>query len=340
MNMNNTLPVTFTTGCAIEKDYIYIVAKLDSLHQEDKFARIYIFDDQKNHDKWVHHDLADWEVVSVCIRKATTTSPRMVCALSENGELELRFVDGAIIEKIPGAGLADSNSSGYGYVNAIREIGNHLYVCGLSGQVYRRSDDGWSHFDHGLLQSMDATEKAVEQLKLGNSKLMQDVIEDTFSLRDINGLTETDIYTVGDEGRIFHHDGNRWTELTPPNNENLIRVKCISENEVWICGDNGTLLKGNWRDGFKDVSSVGNNDIFLSVEKFNDLIYISTENELFIYDNEKILPLETNLKPELQDAHLLEAKDGVLWSFGYKDLAYFDGKTWTRVDHPDNSPIR
>ncbi len=37
---------------------------------------------------------------------------------------------------------------------------------------------------------------------------------------------------------------------------------------------------------------------------------------------------------------MLEAKHGILWSFGLKDLAWFGGKRWTWVDHPDNPPIR
>ena len=51
----------------------------------------------------------------------------------------------------------------------------------------------------------------------------------------------------------------------------------------------------------------------------------------------KIERYATDLKPDLKDTHMLEAKDGILWSFGFKDLAWFDGSRWTRVDHPDRS---
>jgi hypothetical protein len=34
----------------------------------------------------------------------------------------------------------------------------------------------------------------------------------------------------------------------------------------------------------------------------------------------------TGLTPQLQDVHKLEAKGGMLWSFGFKDLVWFDGK--------------
>lgn len=63
---------------------------------------------------------------------------------------------------------------------------------------------------------------------------------------------------------------------------------------------------------------------------------------LFAWDpaTRRITSQRTDLKPELQDTHQLEAKDGVLWSFGFKDLACFDGRNWTRIDHPDNPPIR
>lgn len=334
------MPVTFVHGCVFEKDFIYVAAILDSMHREDHHTRIFVFDDQEIEDKWVHRDLPDWRVTSVCIRSATSTRPRMACALSENGDVEMTFVDGEVIEKIPDAGLLDDNNPGYGYVRTIREIGTRLYVCGLSGQVYRRDEQGWSHFDQGLLQPVDDIDKAVDALKTGDDGFLDDIFDSIMSLSDINGLNESDIYTVGDKGRIYHHDGNAWSQISSPVDENLVRIKCVSEKEVWICGGNGALLLGNWRDGFKDVSSVDDNDLFLSVEKYQGIIYVAADSGLFSFDGKKIRPLKSGLKPELKDSHILEVKDGVLWSFGYKDLAWFDGKQWTRVPHPDNGPIR
>jgi hypothetical protein len=340
MKKKKAMAVTFTHGCVFERDFAYVAATLDSLHSEDRFTRVFVFDDQKAEDKWVHHDLPDWKVASVCIRSATSVRPRMACSISENGDVEMTFVGGEIVEKIPDAGLLDDDSPGYGYVNAIREIGNRLYVCGFSGQVYRRDDQGWTHFDEGLLQPIDDTDKIVQALMVEDSDLLQAAFDATMSLSDINGINEADIYTVGDEGRIYHHDGNSWTQIASPVDEDLARIKCISEKEVWICGYNGALLLGNWRDGFKDVSSVDDNDYFLSVEKYHGMVYLATESGLFTFDGNKIRPLKSGLKPELKDGHILEVKDGVLWSFGFKDLAWFDGKQWTRVHHPDNGPIR
>ena len=78
------------------------------------------------------------------------------------------------------------------------------------------------------------------------------------------------------------------------------------------------------------------------MELFGDKLFLASSLGLFTYDaaQKKIERYVTTLTPDLQDTHILEAKDSVLWSFGFKDLAYFDGKRWTRVDHPDNPPIR
>jgi hypothetical protein len=107
-------------------------------------------------------------------------------------------------------------------------------------------------------------------------------------------------------------------------------------------GHNGTVLIGNAAKGFIDLSSVEDNQNFVGVEWYQEKLFLASNVGLFTYDprRQKIEKLTTTLKPELKDTHMLEAKDGVLWSFGFKDLAYFDGKTWTRVQHPDNDPIR
>lgn len=38
---------------------------------------------------------------------------------------------------------------------------------------------------------------------------------------------------------------------------------------------------------------------------------------------------------ELSTLHTVEHADGVLWCVGPKEIARFDGKTWTRLHHPD-----
>ena len=44
----------------------------------------------------------------------------------------------------------------------------------------------------------------------------------------------------------------------------------------------------------------------------------------------------TGLPHEVEDSAILDVREGVLWSFGYKDVVSFDGDQWTRLEHPSN----
>lgn len=226
-----------------------------------------------------------------------------------------------------------------------RAIGEHLYVCGQSRQIYRfepgKKDPlagQWRDVAGPLSQPpiSEPPDDAEDEDAL-NAWLDTN---DSIDLVDIDGASENDIYCVGDE--TWHWDGQQWRELTLPVTETLNAIKIVSRNEVYLVGDNGTLLYGNARDGFIELSASTDNQQFTGIERFEGKFYLASNLGLFVYDPKirKIEPYKTTLKPDLQDTHVLEAKDGILWSFGFKDLAYFDGKIWTRVDHPDNAPIR
>ncbi|NHZ66674.1 hypothetical protein [Massilia genomosp. 1] len=330
--------VTFVAGCVIEKDYVYLAAKLDSLDIEDAYTRIFIFDGAKGDSNWVLHDLADWEVVSVGV--ASSVTPRLYCSLSKDGNVRLEYVGGELVEEIVDAGLSTGDVDKYGYVSKIREIGNHLYVCGLSGQVYRREGGIWKHFDENLLRPVIDFAQRIERINSGDMSDFDSLFDDALALNDVNGIDESDIYTVGDSGKIFHFDGKDWSQVECGIDEILLCIKCVSRDEVWICGYNGALLKGNWKKGFVDVSGVDDNDVYSSVEVFKDVVYLASETGLSIFNGNKIQRLKTGLVPEIFDGNLLESKDGVLWSFGFKDIAFYDGTEWTRVPFPDNPPIR
>lgn len=110
-----------------------------------------------------------------------------------------------------------------------------------------------------------------------------------------------------------------------------------------MCGANGTLLLGNARDGFRNLSSVEDNQLFLSVCKLQEKIYLGSNLGWFVYDPAShaagIRKLISDLSPDLQDANIVDSVDNILWSIGPKDIARFDGEHWERIHHPDNPPI-
>lgn len=201
MKSTNKEPVTFSTGCAIEKDYIYIAAKPDKLDDEDEFTRLFFFDAQNTARPWVHHDLNGWDVVSVCVAVVDGGKSREYCALSKQGDIEFMWVSGKRIERIEGAGLR----------------------------------------------------------------------------RDVSPT------------------------------------------------------------GFTSVSACSEVLIFSSLGILNNRVFLASNKGLFSLDDDGIIRrVRTSLTPEVKDTNIIDVKDGILWSFGYKDIVYYDGSRWNRLMHPDN----
>ena len=274
----------------------------------------------------------DWLVSSVTGFFPKETEDWWYCALSEEGDV-LYTGDGHASEKIQGAGVNSGDSVGWGYLSDLQQIGNHLYACGFSGQVYRRwGENDWRHMDEGLLQD-PATP-----------------MDDTIALSVINGPDENAIYAAGYRysewlpPKAYFYDGNGWREIALPEEAGrIVNMHIESAERIWLCGAKGTLLLGNAADGFKSLSSADDLQLFTSITQFQGQMYLASDMGLFMYDPAQpdagIQKLSTPLKPDLQDANIVDVHEQVLWSIGPKDIACFDGQTWQRIHHPDNLRI-
>ena len=332
MNQQELLRITMLDGMVMDANYISLLEFPENYDRQSiDYAAVRYFDDDAEADeKWGLIDF-DWYGVSICVWRHTELGKRAYVTLSREGHvaIEVAGSEQIIEEHIPDAGLHEEWSRDFGYVDRVREIAGRLYVCGTNRQVYRRSDAGqWEHFDSGILvpEAKDLAELHSRRLK---------------GLMDIAGLSEQSIYAVGYDGEVFYHDGAHWSQVESSVAEDLFRIKLVSEDEVYIVGANGTMLKGNHRDGFKNLSSVQDNQRFTGIEIFTGTLFLASNLGMFTYDPvaQKILPYETDLTPDLVDCHVLEARDGIMWSIGFKDLARFDGARWERIHHPNNPPI-
>lgn len=335
---------TVQAGCLIDGMFALLAESLDYAVDEGyeiSFVAGYapsLYED----DPWGVRDYESWTIVSLCYLVAYD----MRCVLSREGQVRLYGPGGKPDHsyQIPEAGVFGDTATGLGYVNRIRAIGDHLYVCGQSRQVYRFDWDG-SDLSSGVWRDVAG---AMRQPPIDEPPDNDDDealnawldANDAIDLRDIDGSAENDIYAIGDE--VWHWDGSVWRQLALPSDEPLNAIKVIDAQRVAFVGHNGTVLLGNAQDGFTDLSSVDDNQNFTGAEWFQDRLFLASNVGLYTYDPaiKRIERYRTNLQPDLKDSHQLEAKEGVLWSFGFKDLAYCDGGAWVRVDHPDNPPIR
>ena len=293
--------VQFVDGFVRARNWALMASHLVSLADaEFDHTRIFTFKE----GRWGRVD------VDLTVRSLWRTDRGLYC-LGRDGRIEVVSPSERVRETLPDAGTGRGK---LGYVHQIREIGSTLYVCGVAGQVYRRGTRGWAHFDEGVLDAASGV--------------------NALDLYSIDGSAEDNIYTVGERGLACRFDGASWRRLDIPTNRSLSRVRCVAPDQVYVCGDNGTFLLWNGRE-WEDHSNPKVGEGFWGVEFFEGKVYLAATKGLYVFDGAEVQPCETGLDPA-PGGYRLHAYDGVMWSFGIDDLAMFDGKKWTKIQHPDN----
>jgi len=283
----------FNDGYVLDPTHIFIASQLQA-YAKDDVSRISVIAD----GKWKFADLDDAVLSVACLQKE-----RLTFFMGHNGKI---FVTGrGKIEKeiLP---VTDK----LGTLLRIRNIAEKIYVCGMSGQVYRRDENAWIEIDQGIrgLAGID--------------------------FEDIGGSSAEDIYAVGMPGIVYHFNGRQWRKLDFPTNRPLSGVKCVSKDEVYVCGNNGNLFRGS-RDQWEFIGDKKIKSNFWAVEEFQNKIYVAYGAGLFVHDAAGLSKLDFADKGEI-DGHRLHANGGVLWSFGINNVFCFDGSTWQRVICPKN----
>jgi photosystem II stability/assembly factor-like uncharacterized protein len=308
MDTAGTPQVQFMDGAAGD-DVVPIWVACDLLAGNFDHTRLCYMD---NNEEWFHLDVP-FTVVSVLALSSGTPPTRQVFALGRNGQVWIAVSGGTpLIERIPDAGLGRAK---YGYLSQIRAIAGGIYVCGDQGQVYRRRNNSWIHIDAGLLHPY--REEGPDN-----------------GLNGIDGTSSQDIYVVGDAGMIFHFDGTHWADAGITSNVDLERIRCIDPDTVYVCGEAGTLIRGN-RNGWTLLAEGNVDDHLWDLEMFNGTLYLAGDSGLLALIDDALVPVSTGLIP-LPDAHRLSSNGRELWSIGENHLVRFDGLGWREVVHPDN----
>ncbi|WP_295982349.1 hypothetical protein [uncultured Variovorax sp.] len=327
----STPQLRIETGVAASRQFLIVsCSKLEE--RFDGFARLCLFTPDKP-VQWRYFDL-QLNVSAAALHSAGDpdgAAQAFVFAAEDGDIVRLPLGKPPVMERIVGAGLWDDDSEGWGYMNAVRQVGARLYACGDGGQVYRResesgveSEGNWVHVDDGLLQPAD-----------GEHNLM---------LNAIDGPGEDSIYLAGwdsdrNAGLLFHRGADgAWTRISIEAAK-LTGLCVEGPDAVWACGYGGALLRGSRAAGFTDVSALDDTRDYSGVAIYGGKVYLATSEGLFVREGDAIMPVDTGLLPAHVDGHVLQAVDGVLWSIGYRDIVRFDGARWERILFPGNPPI-
>ncbi len=296
---SDDISVYFTDGYVVARNYVLVAAKFNSLADE-YFSRCFYFRD----GVWKGGDITD-SVHSVTYDPASETALWLGLA----GKVTTTTLGRRATET-----LADV--ARLGNVNRIRNVAGDFYICGYGGQVYKRTNGSWVHYDAGLLVAKpDAT---------------------SVDLMDIGGSSSDDLYVVGTGGAIWYQEGSGWVQLDCPTNVHLNSLKYVNRDEIYVCGNRGIVLRGN-RLGWSLISHDSVTMDLYGIESFGGDIYVSGMDGLFrvVDSGLEAVNVLTGHDSALT-FHRLHANDEVLWSFGTDHLAFFDGTAWHFVAHSDN----
>lgn len=313
-------------ACAIERDFAYLAQMIDDYSFDAEFSRMTFYDAQSS-TPWVAHDL-DWKTVSVCVWSVSQYGPRVYVALSTEGDIEILGPGGQpqIVEHIPGAGLNRPWSQKKGLMVRVRQIGTMLYACGSGYSVYNRDQDGWKEMPSSLDMHASAA--------------------DSRFFYDVNGYDQKSLCAVGPNGssrsRVASFDGTQWRDVDDDIPGTLTVVALSTRGGYYIGGSRGLLLYGELGSKFEVAGvSTTNRGNTLGMVEYKGILYIACNDGLCSIASlgRTITPVETGLLPKLSDVGRLSVAGDVLWSFGAKDIAFFDGASWTRVHDPENPRI-
>lgn len=319
--------VTFNAGCAISANNFYISSTVDELDHWDAFSRIFIYR-YNNDSSWSMHDLDGWKVQSVSYLNDSTG--RSLLSLDSSGNIEFFREDIEIHQNV----FEDANENFiYGSFNVVNVIDNSVYVCGDGGRIFKNINGEWHNIGNGI-------EEDSIQINVNDYSFLEFDSHLGFkkNIYDINGFSYDNLYvcgTKGENGYISFFNGVGWNDLNKITPSALYGITICPDNEnLLICGQYGTLLKGSYEKGFKNLKDISINSTFYNTAYYNDNIYIASEQGVYIFDGHKysIIP---NLSDVTGVIHIQE-KDSVLWVLTYKQLIRYDGNTWNRISHPDN----
>lgn len=297
------LSVTFLSAYSPRKGALGLLAVPRGMAARTRFCRFFTYVD----GNWGASDL-DYQGQSLASLVDAKANYRAWWVLGRNGELTESTGAGLRHEQLPGAGLGAGDARGY--VTALKNIADRLYVCGYHRQVYTRRDGAWVSLADDIL----STESGIGFL-------------------DIDGSAHDQLYAVGWSGEIFFYDGQRWQRDTCPIDAHLSSVRCLPDGEVWICSYAGHVLRGTF-GRWELLDTAGLSENWYCLEVHEGVVYLAGDGVLARVEGGKAVALDPIGRPI--STHRLHSRDGALWSVGEDDIVVLEDGIWREVPHPDN----
>lgn len=251
---------------------------------------------------WANFEI-DAPTVAHC---AFESNGRHVFSLTPFGDVHVASPGGFSWEKIDPNEASSPNR--LRHMRDLKQVGDSLFAVGMGRMAYERSADGaWHQIDDGMRNLVGS------------------------GLLCVNGCDREHVYACGMGGEIWHYDGSGWTPVDSPTNLKLEQVIVSSPSDVVLAGAKGVVIKGDGKH-WKALNPTESRSTLWGLARFGDKVYAADNGHVYVIDGDDLVPIVLPFEGSVS-AGRLQAKDGVLWSIGERDLLSFDGSSWTRLDY-------
>jgi hypothetical protein len=285
--------MAFRTGVVMSDHLGFILGGVRSLEEQDDAHTVLL--------QWtgpgtqMGRKMLGWTSGACCF---VEQPKRNLLVVGEDGDYFV-FVNGDDHE-----GLITPNDPDTGPFSGVYTVDGCAYAIGMAGTVYKWLGRAtWVNAAQGMSENVD--------------------------LQAIAGFASDEMYAVGWEGAMWKWDGATWTPIDSVTNVILTAVCCAPDGAVYICGQNGIVIKGR-HDRWQVIDHQSTSEDLWDVHAFNGRIYLASYTGLFTLDQDQL-----TLVPFIGDmpstCYHLRSRGRQLWSIGREDLFSHDGAAWTRL---------
>jgi hypothetical protein len=296
-------PISFLSGFVQSRDIARVIATIDELSEAGS-SRTWLMKWTKVDGKWGRF-VVPWSATRMCV---LLNNGAYVYATGPEGKVAILTPSGSSEEVIDSS---ENGTRSRGPIRDLRAIEGTIYACGMARQVYRREGPNrWSRRDEGTVLPKGTLTVA--------------------GFNAIDGVSEGDIYAVGFGGEIWRCVASHWHQLYSPTNAILFRVRAVRNDLVYAAGQKGVLVQGNG-DLWEPIEQTTTTADLWGMEWFKDRLFVSSDDAVYVLRDGQ---LENVSEGKLTTCGHLHANDGVMWSFGRKQVAW----TENGVDWSDATP--
>lgn len=221
-----------------------------------------------------------------------------------------------------------------------------LHAVGLSGLCFRRRKTSWIGDDKGV-RGFEAPFPRKRPVDVGQ----------TTDVSDVATLPNGDQYLCGSiaiaRPSLFWRPGGtgRWRWLgyavDDPAYDYMVPGRILVEppDTVWITTNKGVLVKGNAAQGFRIATGVARGGADSVLASFSNAVF--HDGAIHVGSNVGPFRLRTDggwdaFAPQTVPkpgeypfaSGMLDVSDSIIWAFGVRDVARYDGRQWHRISMP------